>query len=135
MGALENPDLHAPAVQIVCLSCFAQTAALWGKAGFGQSNCYLAPESNVLVCASGILGVASIFFKRPLRGLLSPFAVRVANDSEMVASAPQFQPRFKFGKHWLVRRYQKLDADYRPVVLGHGGSVFLGGTSRQVPNF
>jgi hypothetical protein len=135
MGAFENSDLHASAMQIVCINYFAAITALWKKAGFGQPECYLAPKPYFFVSISNIFGLASIFFERQLRDLFASPVARVAYDSVRGASIPQYQPRFQFGELRLVCLWHRLDADCLPVVLGHSYSGFLRGTSRQAPNF
>lgn len=135
MGAFENPDLHASAVQFVRINYFAAITAAWKKTGFGRPDSYLAPKPHFFVSASNIFGLASILFKQQLCDLLASPVARVAYDSVRDASIPQYQTRFQLGELRIVRLWHGLDADRLPAVLCHGCSVFLHGASRQAPNF
>jgi hypothetical protein len=133
MGAFENPDLHASAVQLVRINYFAAITAAWKKTGFGQPDSYPAPKPHFFVAASNIFGLAGILFKRQLCVLLASPAARVAYDTGRGASIPQYQARFQLPR--IVCLWHRLDADCLSAVLCQACSVLLHGASRQAPNF
>ena len=133
MEAVEKPDLHASAAQIVGTNSFGVIALLSKEIGFGRFGRCHVPKLPVFVSASIQFGSAGIFLGRQLRYLhVSPVA-RFAYDFVRGAPISQYQTGFQFGELGITRLLQSLGADCLHNLFCGGRSRLLCGAYRQAP--